>query len=232
MRCAIMQPNYLPWIGYFNLIYNCDKFVFLDHVHYTKEEWISRNRIKTPNGWTYLTVPIKRKNLLHQPICKAEIDNIKNWRETHWRTIKFNYTKAPYFKKFESTFQEIYQKKWSHISNLNVKLINKILDIFQLKKEIFFSSALNIPGQKTDLVINICKYLKADEYFSPNGAKEYIEEDKFRENNIRLIYQTFSDNHPIYPQLWGNFISHLSIIDLIFNCGKDGFKYIKTYQST
>ena len=227
-----MQPNYLPWIGYFNLIYNCDKFVFLDHVQYTKGEWINRNRIKNPTGWTYLTVPIKRKDLLHQPICKAEINNNKNWREAHWKSIKFNYARAPYFKEFESTFQKIYQKEWLCISDLNVELINKILDIFQFKKEIFFSSTLNIVGQQTDLIVNICKYLKADEYFSPLGAREYLEENKFKKNNIKLIYQTFSDNHPTYPQLWGNFITHLSVIDLIFNCGKDGFKYIKTYQLT
>lgn len=227
-----MQPNYLPWIGYLNLIYNCDKFVFLDHVQYTKNEWINRNRIKTSSGWTYLTVPIKRKDLISQPICKAEIDNSKNWRETHWKAIKFNYAKSLHFKEHESIFQEIYQKDWLYIADLNIQFTKKIMEIFELKKEIFLSSELNIDGQKTDLVINICKYLKADEYFSPLGAKEYIEEDKFKKNNIKLIYQTFSDNHPIYPQLWRNFVSHLSIIDLIFNCGKDGFKYIKTYQST
>ncbi|KKT55702.1 MAG: WbqC-like protein [Parcubacteria group bacterium GW2011_GWC2_44_22] len=225
-----MQPNYLPWAGYFNLIDNCDVFVFLDHVQYTKNEWINRNRIKIPKDWIYLTVPIKTSGKLCQPIMETEIDNNANWQKKHWRSIQFNYAKAPYYDEFSSVLQEIYQKKWVYISDLNITSTKIIMDNLGLKKEISFSSKMNVAGHKTDLVINICKQLKATEYISPLGANAYIEEDKFKQNNIKLIYQTYLNHHPIYPQLWGKFVSHLSIIDLIFNCGKNARQFIKYDQ--
>jgi len=230
MRCVIMQPNYIPWSGYFNLIWNSDVFVFLDHVQYTKNEWINRNRIKTKDGWVYLTIPIQTSGKLYQSIAQAEIDNKIDWRGKHWRSLLMNYAKAPYFKEISALCEDVYSQEWKSIGELNIYFIKKILDFLNIKKKILISSEMDFTGHKTDLVIDICKKVQADEYLSPARASVYIEEEKFKQNNIKLIYQTYSDNHPVYPQLGGNFISHLSILDLLFNCGQESLNYINQYE--
>ena len=226
MRCVIMQPNYIPWSGYFNLILNADVFVFLDHVNYTKNEWINRNRIKTKDGWMYLTVPVKTSGKYDQLISTAEIDNKNDWRNKHWRSIKMNYAKAPYFAELAPLCEEVYSHEWKFISDLNIYFIKKIIEYLGMDKKILLSSTMELSGHKTDLVVDICKQLQADEYLSPDGAKAYIEENKLTENGIRLIYQTYSQQHPVYPQIHGNFISHLSVLDLLFNCGKKSLDYL------
>ncbi|MDD2731829.1 MAG: WbqC family protein [Candidatus Pacebacteria bacterium] len=226
MKCSINQPTYLPWIGYFNLIYNSDVFVFLDHVQYEKNEWINRNKIKTPNGFLYLTVPIKTKGKSVQSILDAEIDRSKDFKRNHLKAIRINYNKARFFNEFYGIFEEAYEKEWTFINDLNIYLIKKMLEVFGINREIIRSSELSVSGAKTDLVINILKSVKADHYISNLGSKNYLNEDEFKKNNIKLEYHNYSLSHPQYPQMYGEFIPFLSIIDLLFNCGKEGTRYI------
>jgi len=213
---AIHQPNYLPWIGYFHKIFKSDIFVFLDDVKYTNRDFINRNKIKTPNGWMWLTVPVRSSSKLK--INQVRIDNSKKWRRKHWRSIKTSYGKSKFFSDFEEEFKKVYEKNWKNLSNLNITLIKKICKILGFKIKFIKSSKLNTKEKKDKRILEICKKLQADEYFSGGGAKDYLEKDFFYENNIKLTFQDFE--YPEYEQRFDGFVPKLSFIDVLFNLGK------------
>jgi len=215
---AIHQPNYIPYYGYFHKIRQCDVFVFLDNVKYTKNGFINRNRIKTPKNVSWLTVPVQGEGLINTEIREVKISNATDWQERHWNTLKFNYGKAKHFSEYQESFKEVYNKKWIYLADLNKFLVKEICSLLVIKGEFIDASGLNVSGNKTDLIINICDALGADTYLSGQGAKGYLEEDKFRLHGIDLRYQKFE--HPIYKQLFGEFTPNLSIIDMMFNEGK------------
>jgi len=224
MKVAVHQPQYLPWIGYFHKIMNVDVFVFLDNVQYKKREFQNRNKIKTSQGPIWLTVPAITKGRFYQKIKDVEINNTERWKEKHFEAIKRNYSKAKYFRDWYMFLEELYSKGWNKLIDLNVFIIKKFIEYLEIEVEIFFETELNITGEKTERIINICKKLDADTYYSGVGARDYLEEEKFKEEEINLEYQNFS--HPVYPQIYGDFISHLSILDLFLNCGKESRKII------
>jgi len=213
---AIHQPNYLPWIGYFHKIFKSDIFVFLDDVKYTNRDFINRNKIKTSHGWMWLTVPIKSSSKLN--INRVRIDSSKKWRRKHWRSIKTSYGKSKFFSDFEEEFKKVYEKNWKNLSNLNITLIKKISRIIGLKTKFKKSSKLNTEKKKDKRILEICKKLGADEYFSGQGAENYLEKDFFYENNIKLTFQDFE--YPEYKQRFDGFVPKLSFIDVLFNLGK------------
>ncbi len=214
---AIHQPNYLPWIGYFHKIYNSDIFVFLDDRQYGKNQVANRNKIKTAKGWIYLTVPVLIKGHFGQLTLDVEIDNHINWRKKHWKSILFNYKKAHYFDDYSYFFEDLYQKEWEKLSELNEYIIRNIVNILGIKIKFIRSSELDIKGTSTENLINIVKAVGGDTYLSGIHGKDYMDENKFRENGINLTYQDF--HHPTYRQLFGDFIPNMSIIDLLFNEG-------------
>lgn len=217
MVVAIHQPHYIPWLGYFYKIAKSDVFVFLDNVQYSKNSYINRNKIKSPQGVVWLTVPVKTKNRFGQPINAVEIDNRTNWAKKHLKALILYYKRAKFFEKYEPFLEKIYTQKWEKLIDINITLITYICEQLRINTKFEFASNLQVGGKKMDLVINICKALGADTYLSGLGGKKYQDEEAFKKAGITLIYSQFV--HPVYPQLWGNFIPNLSILDLLFNCG-------------
>lgn len=211
------QPEYLPYIGFFNKIMHADKFVLVDHIQFNKKNWQNRNKIRTVNGWVWLTVPVYSKNKFTQSINEVEINNTGRWKDKHWKTIYLNYKKAPYFNDFADFFKNIYARSWIKLVNLNEEIIRYLFTVLKINIKIYKSSELNVEGKKTDLVIDLCKKLNADAYLSGEGAKEYINESTFRETGLKSYFRKME--HPIYKQQFESFEPYISVIDLLFNCG-------------
>lgn len=222
---AIMQPTYVPWLGYFDLIDQSDCFVFLDSVQFNKRSWQQRNRIKTPSGELLLTVPVFSRGKRDQRICEVQIDRTTNFEEQHIKTIECCYGEAPFFKEFMDELAVILRKKHQYLAELSIELINWLREAIGIKTDLIRSSSLAVQGRKVELLVAICKSVRAERYLSPLGSKAYIEENNiFARNNIKLEYQIFE--HPIYTQLYGNFIPYLSVIDLLFNEGERSLEVI------
>jgi hypothetical protein len=225
MIVAIHQPNYIPWLGYFYKLHQCDTFVFLDNVQLPRgRSFVTRNRIKTPQGERWLTIPCKRKGKTEQLICETDIDDSLNWQAKHWETLRHSYGKAPYFGEYYDLFNRLYQEEWTKLAKLNEYIIEMLCKALGLNHKFTKASALGIDGGGTQLLINICKAVGANIYLSGFGGANYQEEELFREAGIALKYYEFE--HPVYPQLWGDFSPNLSIIDLLFNCGPESMDII------
>ncbi|MFH1894714.1 MAG: WbqC family protein [Patescibacteria group bacterium] len=224
MKAVIMQPTYLPWLGYFDLMDQSDIFVFLDNVQFERQSWQQRNKIKSPKGELLLTIPVIRK--YPQEIREVQINNNLSWQTEHLKAVQYNYSKAKYFNEYADFFQKFYTEKKVKLIDFTIPIILWLKDVLGIDCNIIKSSELDARGKKVNLLIDICRKIGADEYLSPIGSKEYIDENNlFEEEDIKLEYQQFE--HPTYPQLWGEFIPHLSVIDLLFNCGSDSIKYIR-----
>ena len=221
---AIMQPTYLPWIGYFGMIDMADVFIFYDDVQFVKQSWQQRNRIKTQDGWIWLVVPVFQN--FGQRINKVKINNNQNWSKKHWKSIEYSYNKAPFFNEYIASFKEIYEREWEYLVDLNITLIKKMSEILGLDTKFVLSSELRgVDGAKTDRLINILKLTGADEYLTAPATKVYIEPEKFKGNDITLYWYEFK--HPMYAQLYCDFVPYLSVIDLLFNMGGESIKLIR-----
>ncbi len=220
---AIMQPTYLPWIGYFNMIDKVDEFVFLDDVQLVKRSWGVRNRVKSSNGELLLTVPIKKtKSRAETLYSNAIINYEEQWVKKHLNTLKFSYTKAKYFNEIFVFIREILERNTNIIGKLNIEIIKEISSKIGIKTKFFISSELtNIEGIKDERLVSICKNRKATHYLSAIGSAAYIEYESsggaFSKKNVQLNYYNYK--HPVYEQLYGDFISNMSIVDLLFNYG-------------
>ena len=217
MRLVIHQPNFLPYVGFFHKLSLADTFVMMDNTQYDKK-FTNRNKIKIPDGWSWLTVPINKEHKF-LPNKLVEINNKENWKEMHWKKITRSYTNSKFFKKnYKSFFEEVYNKEWKFLLELNSELLRQIIDWLGLKIQIIKESELNINGNSTERLVNVCKELGAETYVSGVGGKEYMNEKLFQKNNIKIEYQKFQC--PTYTQIFGgDFIPNLSIIDLLFNNG-------------
>ncbi len=219
MLLSAHQPSYLPYIGFFNKSIQSDVFIFADHVQYVKKGWQNRNRIKIVNdGWRWLTVPIQ-DSVAKRKIAEVEIDDETNWEEKHWKALVSNYGKAPFFKCYRGFFEELYAKRWVRLADLNEAVTLHLFEELGIELETVRGSALNLQGNKTDMIIDMCRKVGADTYLSGVGGREYLEEEKFKENSIILLYQDF--HHPTYPQVTEPFIPNMSAIDLLFNLGNE-----------
>lgn len=214
----------MPWIGYIHKMSLVDIFVLLDDVQFKKNEYQNRNLIKSANGKQWLTVPVIHK--FPQNINEVRINNCVNWMDKHLKTIKQNYSKSKYFDEVMPIVTDIYSKVWDNLCELNSYIIIKLKSALGIKCDIIKSSSLGVTSTKTVRLIEILKKLNADIYISGKGALEYLELEKFEENGIKIEFQNF--NHPIYPQLYGEFIKNLSIIDMLMNIGiKKSIEMIK-----
>jgi hypothetical protein len=220
------QPSYLPWIGYFNKISQSQIYVFLDHVLPSKGDWLNRVKIKTSSGEQYLTVPIVKKNFLKSKISELLIDNEKDWKSKHLNLIYSNYNKSKYFINYFNKLEKIYSYQWKHIADLNYTLLTFFLEELNINVEVLRSSKMNLLKKKSDLIVEICKKTLATSFIFGEMGRNYANEESFRENNIKIYFQKFSS--PEYDQLYGNFLPNLSIIDLLFNCGNNSKKIVKT----
>jgi hypothetical protein len=180
MRIAIMQPGYLPWLGFFELMYNCDLFVLLDDVQYTKKDWRNRNRIRTKDGWIWLSAPVLTKNKRFQLMNEVEINNSVDWKRKHLRAIEINYHRAKYFKNYFPSLVEKYSYDWDYLVDLDIVLIGWLKDALKIITPIIRSSLLVTQGKKEEKIINICKKLNAKELYDSKAAHDILELEKFK----------------------------------------------------
>jgi len=225
MILAAHQPNYLPWAGYFYKMARCDAFVFLDSVQYSRTSYTARCLIKGVNGKSqWLSVPVFKKGRYHQDISEVNIDNQAGWQNVHQRTLETCYSKAPYFFDYSRLSDLAYKKKWDNLSQFNVELIKSMAGNMDIAPSFVKLSELDIYSKSSELLIDICKKMSADVYLSGPGGKKYLDENKFKEAGIELRFVTYYPQ--AYPQLWGEFVPGLSIIDMLYNCGPQAVKRI------
>ena len=223
---AILQSNYIPWKGYFDMIAAVDEFIIYDDMQYTRRDWRNRNKIKTPQGVQWLTVPVKAKGKYDQTIREAELD-VTDWAVTHWKAIIQNYRRAAHFQEVAAVFEPIYlQHKHTRLSVLNRMLIDVICNFLDIKTKISNSWDYELIDGKTERLSNLCMQAGGEEYISGPTAKEYIEDRYFSESGIKLTWFDY-DGYQEYPQLWGEFTHGVTILDLLFNCGKDSPKFMR-----
>jgi hypothetical protein len=223
---AAHQPNYIPWLGYFYKMLNCDIFILSDNVQYTHTSYIQRNIIKTSSGSKWLTINVQAKGTDGQPISAVKINNDLGWNTKHWTIIRQYYSRSPHFHEYEEEFKAIYEKNWENLADLNETLIKtccKALNINHIK--FVKGSSLNTTTKGTDQIIDECQAVGAQTYLSGYGAINYMEEEKFKKAGITLKYYDFE--HPVYRQLWGEFIPNLSVIDLLFNAGEKSLSILQ-----
>ena len=221
-----MQPTYLSWPGYFDLMDQGDIFVFLDSVQFDKRSWQQRNRIKCAKGEQMLTVPVFSKGQFYQKISEVRLDHSSHFVESHIKSIQLNYVKAKYFDRYFEDFAAILRKRHPLLADLNMDLILWFKACLGISVLTMKSSSLNLPGKKTELLVDICKALQADHYFSPAGSEGYITQNNlFDKDGITLSYQNYVQVP--YRQLHGPFIPYLSTLDLLFNEGEQSLAIIR-----
>ena len=229
---AIVQSNYIPWKGYFDLIAAVDEFILYDDVQYTRRDWRNRNRIKTPLGLQWLTVPVKSKGKYNQLIRETEIDGTE-WAESHWKTLQQNYRRAPYFDEVAAILEPLYRQRfYSHLSELNKLLIETVCEYLNITTKISDSRDYNLIDGQTKRLADLCVQAKAQVYVSGPAAKDYLDEREFASRSIDVTWFDYSD-YPEYPQLWGEFVHGVTILDLLFNCGQESphaMKFLKASQ--
>ncbi len=227
-KIAIMQPTYLPWIGYFALMDAVDEFVLLDDVQFARRSWQQRNQIKGSAGSVMLTVPVLKKGKRDQLVREAEIDAESDFAKKHARSIELAYARAPYWDKYSSGLLAELLKPHALLADYNIALIEHIRGGLGIKTPLVRSSALPTDGRREDRLISICRQRQAEIYISPTGSSDYLSEsDAFQRAGIRLLYNDYK--HPAsYPQLHGAFVSHLSAIDLLLNCGDNSLEVIRS----
>jgi hypothetical protein len=225
-KVAILQSNYIPWKGYFDLIAAVDEFILYDDMQYTRRDWRNRNQIKTPQGLSWLTVPVRVKGKYHQTIRETEIDG-EEWKQIHWRTLQANYKRTPHFEEIMSLLEPIYlSAEHSHLSQLNRSLIEFVCLYLGIRTKITSSWDYNLIDGKTERLATLCAQAGGTEYISGPAAKDYVVESIFTNMDIKLTWFDYV-GYPEYPQLWGDFQHGVSILDLLFNCGKDASKYMR-----
>lgn len=229
-RVAIMQPTYLPWSGYFGLMYSVDLFIFLDTVQFEHRSWQQRNRIKTPRGPQWLTVPVISKGKRDQWIQDVEIGNGIEFSKKHLKAIDLNYRKATHFNEVFSEVRRELNDPGEKLANLAISLILRLKRLLGINTTVMRSSELMGEGPKAELLASLCVQVGATEYVSPPGSKEYLRASSaFHEVGIPIRYFEFT--HPEYIQLHGEFIPYMSCIDMMMNCGDRAFSLIKDGSS-
>ncbi len=226
MIATIHQPEYLPWLGFFDRICKSDIFVVLDDVGYQKNGFINRNKIKTAKGGQWITVPVKGRSP-NLKINEVFIDNEKKWQEQQLGLLDTNYSKAPHFRDYFPFFEDAFLKKWDKISDLDFYLIENILKFLDVKVKIAKSSDLKIEGKSAERLVNILKHFGAGTYLSGPGGKNYMDLSLFKKDGIEVVFQEFS--HPKYFQQFAEkgFLPYMSVVDLLFCCGPDSKNIIK-----
>jgi hypothetical protein len=224
MICAIMQPTFMPWLGYFDMIDKVDRFVFLQDVQLAKRSWQVRNRIKTNQGELFLTIPIKKvKSRDDQLLLDAEINNEEKWRIQHIKSIQNAYSKASHYKDVFPFIESYYNNKYEKLSGFTIDLISGIVAKIGIQTPLLLSSEMNIAGAKDEKLAGICNYLGCQEYLSPQGSSEYIESNRpggeIVGSKIDLFY--FDYTHPVYEQQYPPFLPYCGIFDMLFNIGFD-----------
>jgi WbqC-like protein family len=221
------QPVYLPWLGLFHKIALADEFVSFNQVQYQPKDWNNRNKVKTNSGAIWLSVPVKRSGYLNKSISEIEIDNSLPWARKHWRTLHMSYRRAPYFSRYADFFEDVYvRREWSGLVQLNEFMLVWFLDTVGMRRKLHSATNHSFQGVKSDLVLDMCRQFGASTYIFGAQGRDYADVAAFRAAGVEPYFQDYK--HPEYPQQHGPFISHLSIVDLLFNCGPQSGDIIMT----
>ncbi len=222
---VVLQPGYIPWLGFFDQMLRSDVFVYYDDVQFDKHGWRNRNRIKSPSGPIWLTVPVLSGGRHGQRIQEVEIDNRVPWARKHMAAIVHNYARAPYLKNYIPQLEELLCKKWDLLVDLDMAVVLLMCEWLDIRRPIVRASELGIRGGKTERLLNICKHFQAKCYLSGDSAKEYLDFAVFSADGIDVEWQEYC--HPVYPQLHGEFFPYLSVLDLILNTGPEATSILK-----
>jgi WbqC-like protein family len=220
---TIMQPAYLPWLGFFDRIRRSELFIVLDHVapdRNSKTKTVNRNRIRIPTGWTWLTVPLQTKGLARDLVIeKLKIEPCSNWRHKHWRAIELNYSRARFFGDVASCLRPVFQHHWTYLSELNQALTTSLLACLGLSIRQIASSQLLSRGRKQSLILDLCHEVGATTYISGPFGRDYLNTAQFERAGIELLFHDYK--HPVYGQVFPGFEPYMSIIDLLFCQGPE-----------
>lgn len=222
---AIMQPTYLPWMGYFGLMQSVDLFIFLDSVQFSRRSWQQRNQIKTASGQYWLSVPVLSKGKRDQLITEVEIDQSGDFPKSHLRALEYSYKKSPYFDIYMPQLESLLKANNGSLNELNIGFISLLREALGIRTPTCRSSEFELVGTKADLLAHLCEKVDATDYISPPGSKDYLDQtDAFSRRGMRLQYFHFT--HPEYPQCFGEFLPYMSTVDVLFNCGPESMQII------
>ncbi len=226
LRCAILQPSYIPWRGYFHQIQKVDLFVFCDDVQYDSRGWRNRNIVKTANGPIWLTIPVGHKNNIAsgQRICDTEIQWSRKWNVKHWLTIERSYKRAPYFRRYADLLRPFYESHPTSLADFTIDLTVTLARQMGLKTRFLRSSALNATGDRVGRLIHILQNLGATSYLTGPSARDYLDLGRMHDAGIDVEFMSYQ--YPEYPQLHGAFVPHVSVLDLLFTVGPELGRFV------
>ncbi len=228
-KLAVLQSNYIPWKGYFDMINSVDEFILYDDVQFTKDDWRNRNQVKTQGGPKWLTIPLLTKGKLFQPI-KDVVVRDHDWCKTHWSTIAQSYARAPHLKLYKDRFAALYDKcrNIDRLSEVNYLFITELCSILGINTKIRWSMEFKLVGDKNERLVNLCRDVGADYYLSGPAAKSYMDMALFRNAGIQVEFMDYSGYIP-YPQLHGEFTHNVSVLDLLFQMGPSSPQCMKSF---
>ena len=215
---AVLQPGYLPWLGFFDQLGRADVFVHYDDVQFDKHGWRNRNRVKAPSGEPHwLTVPVRHGGWPH--LQDVEIDNRGPWARKHVATLRHFYARAPFLDRYLPELADLLQRPWERLVALDTAVTDLLARWLGLRSEVHYASQLGVPGTRSERLLALCRHFGARRYLSGSAARSYLDTALFERHGIEVVWQDYA--HPVYPQLHGAFVSHLSVVDLLFNCGEE-----------
>jgi hypothetical protein len=218
MVVTINQPAYLPWLGYLDRIALADLHIVLDHVQFEKNSFVNRNRIRTAQGWAWLTVPVRTKGRFGTlAIRELETDGSRPWARKHWESIRQSYAHAAHFPAFAERFQGLYEHAWPRFTDLARECTRLLREAFGIRTPIVYSSDMDPQARKSELVLELCRKADARKYVSGPLGRDYLDRDAFARHGIELAFHDYA--HPRYPQAYPGFEANMAAIDALFNCG-------------
>ncbi|MBF0179703.1 MAG: WbqC family protein [Magnetococcales bacterium] len=223
---AVLQPGYLPWLGFFDQLARSDIFIIYDDVQFDKNGWRNRNRVKTDQGAHWLTVPVRQKGLTGTAIRHVEIDNNVPWGKKHLATLAQYYAKAPFAKELLPELETLLTGSWPLLVDLDLAVMQRMCHWLGLRPPSIRSSELHIAGERSERLLQLCLHFGADRYLSGNAAKEYLDLARFERHGIAVEWQEY--RHPVYPQLHGPFVPYLSTLDLLLNVGPGSLSILRS----
>jgi hypothetical protein len=224
VKIAIHQPQYLPWLGYFDKLDSADVFIFLDTVQFKKHEWQNRNRIRTKDGWQWLTVPIIDR--FPEQIDRVEVNAKTDWQRKHCQALRLHYGRAPFWDPLGPELVTLLESPWTRLSDLNVAATDLLCRHLGIKTSRLLASGLSAREEPTDRLIDLCRAAGGTTYLAGQSGPSYMDVGRFSEAEIAVQVQSYT--HPQYPQRHQPFISHLAVVDLLFNCGPESLNVLRS----
>jgi hypothetical protein len=217
MIVSVHQPQFLPWLGYFDKIHQSDCFVILDTVQFKKNEFQNRNKLKTPQSPKWLTVPVSYRFPMR--IDEVPINNQSNWRHKHTQSVLANYGKSPFFENSRNVLAEMYDREWERLTDLNTWCVTRLSEVIGIETPFRYARDFTLPDEPTGRLVQLCVDLGATTYLSGAGGRGYLDTEPFEKAGIEVVYQEYA--HPVYAQQHGDFAPYMSVVDLLMNYGPE-----------